>query len=470
MIDLKIQSGFKQITFVSFILLILLTNSLSAIGQVFPNDPKTILKQWDYYTLTDKLGEGSPIIDTIDGQAYIAGMAYKETWLNRSAEVSYYFKDVDIASFQIKLMSPYMNERIGDRLTNITDPVIRDSLLRVFQIQDSLRIDSVKRLLRFDPGLIEELNADALQKTELIKNLYNLDSIRCDSLVEDISEIMGHALRKGLTLHTDKNARYFAVWVNKGIAVSLRDFTDYTNISFSIPFVNSLTASGFEINPDSEVLRKMHLSKRNDTLAVSLLAITQQNNSDLFYKASVLVESQTGLKYVEKFFYDLPINSLELETLDFNNDGVHEIWIHGITDNMPHCEVHQILTVENTEPIVIFDSKLETDEGLSLRLIDGYQAEATLADGTTFMFPIIKTNKATQGLFNSNGVLLSNEILFPGCLQYLKKKTSDNNTYLLEGRLSIYTDSEKEHVCDLVITWDLIRGIWEVVDYLTIEP
>ncbi|MEA1878682.1 MAG: hypothetical protein U9N86_17710 [Bacteroidota bacterium] len=460
---------FKSIKIACLSLLILLANSMSVVGQEFPNDPKTILKQWDYYKLAEKLGEGSQIIDTFQNQAYIAGMAYKEIWLSRPADVSYYFKDIDIASFQIKFFSPYLDERIGDKLTNVTDPVIRDSLLRVFQTQDSLRSDSVSRLLRFDPSLIEELNADALIKTSLKKDLYNLDSLRCDSLIEDITAIIGLPLRKGLTLHTERSARYFAVWVNKGIAISLRDFTDYTTIDFSIPFVNSLTASGFEIDPESEVLRKMHLSKKRDTLAISLLAVAQKKDLNMFRKASILVESQTGAKYVEKFHYNLSVKNLAVEAFDFNNDGVQEIWIHGITDSTTHCEVHQIYTVTNTEPIVIFDSKIETDEGLSLRLLHGFQAEVTLADGTSFMIPLKKTNNAIQGYYNSNGVLLANEILIPGGLQYLKSKSSDKDSYSLEGRLSIFTQSKTKHVCDLVITWDLVRGIWEVVDYMTID-
>lgn len=461
---------FKSVTIACLSLLILLANTMSGVGQEFPNDPKTILKQWDYYKLVEKFGEGLPIIDTIEGQAYIAGMAYKETWLNRTADVSYYFKDIDIASFQIKFISPYLDERIGGKLTNVTDPVIRDSLLRVFQIQDSVRIDSVSRLLRVDPDLMKDFEDEAKALTHKKKILYDLDALRCDSVIDDISAIVGTPLRKGLTLHTEKSVRYFAVWVNKGIAISLRDFTDYTTIDFSIPFVNSLTASGFEIDPDSEVLRKMHLSKRRDTLAISLLAVAQNEDLNMFCKASILVESQTGAKYVEKFHYDLSLKSLAVDAFDFNNDGVQEIWIHGIIDSTTHCEVHQIYTVTNTEPIVIFDSKLETDEGLSLRLMHGFQAEATLADGTSFMFPLRKTNNAIQGYYNSNGVLLANEILIPGCLQYLKSKSSDKGSYSLEGRLSIFTQSKTKHVCDLVITWDLVRGIWEVVDYMTIDP
>jgi len=462
--------GLKPFKIACSSILVLFISTLSVIGQGFPNDPKSILKQWDYYKLIEQLGEGLPIIDTIKGQAYIAGMAYQEKWLNRDVDASYYFKDVDIASFQMRFWSPYLDERTDGKLTNVTDPVIRDSLLRVFQIQDSLRIDSVSRLLRFDPSLMEELNAEALVKTDIKKRLYNLDSLRCDSLIEDISAILGQPLRKGLTLHTDKNARYHAVWVNNGIAISLRDFTDYTIVAFSIPYVNELTASGFEIDFKSEVLRKLYLSNVNDTLGISLLAVPIHNGSNTYSKTSLLTETQTGSKYVEKFHYDLPLYNLVVEAFDFNNDGVQEIWVHGIVDSEVHCEVHYIYTIENTEPIVIFDSKVETDEGLSVRLMHGFQAEVTLADGTTFMFPIRKTNKAIQGFFNSTGVLLTDEILVPGCLKYLKQKVSDNNSYILEGRLSIFTRSETKHVCDLVVTWELIRGIWEVVDYLTIDP
>lgn len=460
----------KSIKLACLSIVILLANTFIVIGQEFTNDPKDILKQWDYYKLTDHLGAGLPIIDTIESQAFIAGMAYTETWLNRTADVSYFFKDVDIANFQIKFWSPFLDERIDGKLTNVTNPAVRDSLLRVFQIKDSIRSDSVNRLLRFDPNLMKEFEKEAELQTIQKRKLYDLDSIRCDSVVEDISAIMGQPLRKGITHHTDKNARYSAIWVNKGIAVSLRDFTDYTIIAFSIPFVNSFTASGFEIDPNSEVLRKVHLPCINDTLGVSLLAVSNSQEMNTFNKATLLVESQTGSKYVEKFFSDLSLSNLSVETIDFNNNGVEEIWVHGITDNTSHCEVHYVFTVGNTEPIVIFDSKLETDEGLSLQLMNDYQAEVILADGTSFLFPLEKTNKVIQGLYNASGILLSDEILIPGCLQSLKKKAADNNSYLLEGRLSVFTQSNKEHICDLVITWDLIRGVWEAVDYLTINP
>lgn len=462
---------FKSIQiFTALSLLLFFAGSLSLMGQGFANDPKKILKQWDYYKLIETLGEGNPIIDTIGNQAYIAGMAYKETWFNRSADVSYYFKDVDIANFQIRFWSPYLNERTEGKVSNITDPVVRDSLLRVFQIQDSLRVDSINRLLRVDPEIIQKLELDAIAINKEKRRLYDLDSMRCDTVIDEISVIMGTPLRRGLTHHTDKNARYSAVWVNNGIAISLRDFTDYTDVTFSIPFISQQRASGFNIDPMSEVLTKSYVPSGRDTLAVSLLGVSIQNDLDLFTRVGLLVESQTGSIYVNKFYNDLSIRQAQIELIDFNNDGIKEIWIKGKIDGTSSCEVHDIYTIKTIEPIIIFDSNLETNEGLFFQLLHGFQAEITLADGTTFMFPIEKTNKAIQGLYNSTGVLLEDEALIPGCLQYLKSSASGKGTHILEGRLSLYTETENRHLCDLVITWDLIRGIWEVIDYLTIDP
>lgn len=460
----------RKLVLSASILLFILSHSLSLLGQGFPNEPKTILKQWDYYKMIELLGEGEPIIDTLRGQAYIAGMAYKETWLNRTADVSYFFKDIDIASFKLKYWSPYIAERNDGRLTNVTDPAIRDSLLREFQIQDSLRVDSVNKLLLVDSLIIKKMDAKAIIINAEKQILYDLDSLRCDSLISDISVIMGPPLRKGMTHHTDREARYFAVWVKKGIAISLRDFTDYTDIAFSIPFVNSVTALAFDLDPASEILSKSFIPVRRDTLGVSLLGVSVNNDLDLFNKVGLLVESKTGSVFVEKFHYDLSLRRTNIEFLDFNNDGIQEVWIKGNIDSTETCQVHHIYTLETIEPIIIFDSKLETDEGLSIQLMHGHQARITLADGTAFLFPIKTTNKAIQGYYDSEGVLLHNEFIIPGCLKYLENKASDKNTQILEGRISLFTETKNLHLCDLVITWDLIRGIWEVIDYHVIAP
>ena len=173
---------------------------------------------------------------------------------------------------------------------------------------------------------------------------------------------------------------------------------------------------------------------------------------------------------MDKVYYDLDVIKPTIEAFDFNNDGIQEIWIKGTLDKLKPCQVHQIFTVETIEPIVIFNSILEANDGITVQLRHGFQAEVTLADGTSFMFPINKDNASVKDLYNSNGVLLVDDFLVQDCLRYLKEKRTDENTYTLEGRLRIVTSSQSKHVCDLVVTWDLIRGIWEVVDYWAIDP
>lgn len=452
---------------------LLVTNSLicfqTTLAQDFPNSPKEILKSWDYYRLIEKLGEGSPIIDTINKQAYIAGMAYKEVWLSRDAELSYYFRDINISNFQLRFWSPYISQRTEGRLTNVTDPGIRDSLLRAYQIEDSIRMDSVSRLLRVDPVIMEDFKAKAAEKNLFKKQLYDLDSLRCDSIIEEISAVLGPPLRQGRTHHTDKGARYSAVWMNKEIAVSLRDFTDYTDISFSIPQVSPTLASSFDLDPDSEVIRKFSFPIKKEEVSVSLLAVPQNKEASRYSRASLLVEYVSGQKYVEKFNYDQVFSKLEVNGLDFNKDGLPEIWISAQTDSTSNCGAHGIFTLEAEEPILVFDSFEEAELGISGRLLKDHQIEIILADGTRFISAISPLNKAIREKHYQEGSLKQSAALEAECLHYLKTIQTGSKSIGLEGSIRLVTAEDRIPVCELKISWDLVRGIWEVVDHGTID-
>lgn len=436
----------------------------TTIAQEMPYNPREVVKLWDYYTLIDKLGEGLPIIDTMAGQAYIAGMQYEEQWFSRKALVSFYFSDIKVSKINLRFWSPYLEQRTGGKISNITDPVIRDSLLREFQIQDSLRMDSVNRILQKDPYLITSMQDHATEINKVAKQLYDLDSLRCDSLIFDMSKVLGPTLRQDTTSHTEI-ARYSATWIENGFAVSLKDYTDYTDVAFSIPRIREQSAVRFGLDPLHEIQEKLLVKLRGKVLEVSLAVLPLPDKIDEYSGISLMVQNKSQQLNIEKVSEHELITNPRIKVFDFDQDEIPEIWIKFDVGKDSVSRMHKIYSIENEEPIIIFDSQIEIEEGIQIRLLHGFQIELSFADGTQVMFPLEKDLKAIQGKYNSNGVLKKDDLLLPGSIKYLKIVGSSASEIQLEGKIPLLVASNSKSIGDLIVHWKLDSGYWEIIDY-----
>ncbi len=437
-------------------------------GQEFPYHPREILKSWDYYTLTEKLGEGQPIIDTLSGQAYIAGMAYRVEWINRPADLSFYFSDIQIRSFNLRFWSPNTSERRGKKFNRITDPVVRDSIIREYQIQDSLRNDSVKRLLRMNPDLLIEMNKQAERINEQEQRLYDLDSLRCDSIIFDISTIMETPYRQDTTSHSEPNARYYAVWLNKGLGISLKDYIDYIDVAFSIPDFSKQKAFAYGMDGRFEVYEKRAVKIGKDTVDVSLLALPDETNWNKFSATNLLIEPKKGQSFVEQLIDNQLIRHPEIRFEDLNADQVEEAWFSAVTDSTPECQIHQIFSLETLEPIILFNTQTDLYEATEGRLMHGFQAELTFSDGTSFLFPLDK-NSPVSVHYKSTGVLKQDMQIIPGCVSKIQTIHRQNDRPLIEGHFELIYATTKEKLAEVSVRWKLAGGFWVVEDYWIIQ-
>ncbi len=435
-------------------------------AQDMPNNPREILKIWDYYKLTEILGEGDPIIDTLAGQAYISGMRYEQNWFNRQATVSYLFTDIDISDLQLKFWSPNTEARTGGKIRNVVDPLLRDSLIRAFQIQDSLRVDSVNRILRMKPDLITSMQNKASEANARQKMLYDLDSLRCDSLIHDMSLTLGKPLRQDTTSHTER-ARYSAVWIHQGLAVSLKDYTDYTEVGFSIPKVPVQQAGKFGIDSRFEIFEKLLLEVDQEKLEVSLMALPVQKELEFFNGLMLMVDNKMGQsELTDPYQENTLVKDLYIDTLDFNNDDIPELWIRFEPVDDTIGRVHKIYTIEFYEPILTFDSSIDIQEGLQARLVNGFQIEVLFHDGTKFMHPVNRKIKSVAQKFNSNGVLTGPDLILPGKIKYLKLKGQHDQDRTLESSIPLIDASSNVPIGDLIVHWKLDSGYWEIIDFL----
>ncbi len=456
-----------RITIALLVLLGLCTQN-TVWSQSFNHSPLEILKSWDYYKLIDQFGEGMPIIDTLSGQAYIAGMTYRQNWLGRPADVSFLFKKTDIDGLRLRFWSPYLTQRTNTKIPDKASPETRDSLLQAYKIQDSLHRISIGSFLKKNPHMIDSLKLIAAADSIEQKRLYDLDSIRCDSIVLAISEIMGAPIKTGLTHHTDFKARYSASWINQGFSVGLRDNTDYTDIVFSIPVINRTTAAAFEIDENSEVFHKTMVEVKGQELALSLLGTPHPSSASAYSGIQLLVEPAKGMTYLEQVFDEADYYRPSLQLMDFNSDGIREVWVSAFADLDGTCRFDQIYTLELIEPIVLFDFFEETVYNIGGAFLEGFQAEVAMANGHTELFSLDYKDMLVPQYYNVKGNLARNENVIPACLKELKAIKTDSKGIQLQGIISLSGETFREELAQLLVTWELQSGVWEVVESVII--
>lgn len=453
----------KQILQLVFWLWALTGASLHA--QVFPNDPLSILKDWDYYQLTDRLGDGDPIIDTMAGQAYIAGMRYQETWLNRRAEVSYYFTDTDISALTLTFWSPYTSERTRGIVPPTSDPEIRDSLLQVFRYQDSLRMDSISRLTRQDTMYLAELKARTIRMNAEKQRLYDLDSIRCDSLIHDLSAVMGTPYEQDSTLHTETRARWYALWFNHGLAASLKDYTDYTTISFSVSGLSPHRARAWGLLEDNELYMKSKARIDKDPVDFSLYGVPVPDSTKQYHQLSLLIEPKAGAVFSEKLIDGVPFTKPEAKLIQTGGGASRLAWISAQKASTDSCQIHQIILFEGLEPIILFDSETDLYHISEGKLLPGYQAELTLSDDTRMVFGVGQS-ELIRSYYQADGSLTGKEdMLIPGCLRSMSPKEAPPGRVLFDSSFDIVLYETNQVIARAKVTWKLSGGFWIVDDY-----
>lgn len=340
----------------------------------FPFNPFVILKSWNYDFLLKTMGNGEEIIGTMRNQTYLAGLKYPADLLGMHGKLEFTFVKDSISRFQFtkEHETRVISSDLADRKTR--DPAV------------SLEYKSAMQKL------------DSLQK---------LDSFSRDSVVKAISEILGTPLSNGRTAITEKNARYSAVWINRGYSCLYKDYIDFSEIVFTLSTVPLLAVGEFDIPTGTEILRKVMVNTRKMSWSASLLGFPSDTPKMIFSDVFLLLEFATGQKYLvslpknaidflsRPFFLEFPagqrclmlvpqngIGYLPLLTFeDCDGDAIPEAWIQVPFDLKESRSRHYLFSLQYKEPNLIFNSDEQIPSAISIQ--NGSRIMVTLQDGTT---------------------------------------------------------------------------------------
>lgn len=283
----------------------------------------------------------------------------------------------------------------------------------------------------------------------------------------DMSAVMGQPYDQNMTLHTEALARFYALWINHGLAVSLKDYTDYTDISFSIPVVTKEKAQAFGLDEHLEIYYKTKLPVEQDTLDVTLLCLPD-NQPDQYTEAVLMLEPSFGPTFSEKLIEDNSFVLPKVSFPDLNQDNQPECWFQALFAADTSCGLHQFFLLESNEPITIFNSQVDLEQMTEGRLLNAYQADLTLSDGTRFAFPL-EAGKLPDGLYDRSGKLLSDDMLITGCLHRASMIEKENGLHLVESQSDLQTFPGKIKLGEIRITWRFFRGYWSAEDFEFIQ-
>jgi len=409
----------------------------------FPFDPFVILKSWNYDFLVKAMGNGEEIIGTMRNQTYLAGLKYPAFLLGMHGKLEFTFVKDSISRFQFR----------------------KEHGIRV------ISADLADRKTR-DPAVSREYNLAMLK----LDSLQKLDSLSRDSIVRAISEILGPPLNNGRTAVTEKNARYSAVWINRGYSCLYKDYIDFSEIVFTLPTVPLTAVGEFDIPTGTEILRKVMVNTRKMSWSASLLGFTSDAPKMIFSDVFLLLEFATGQKYLVSLpksaigFLSTPyllefaagqrclmivpqngIGYLPLLTFeDCDGDAIPEAWIQVPFDLKENQARHYLFSLQYKEPNLIFNSDEQVPSAISIK--NGSQIMVTMQDGTTRVVespkPITIPNQGAK--------------LHPKGFKYLNstKLNTDGSTNFIGG-IELRLSQETPSMGILEITYKYSPSGWE---------
>ena len=447
----------KYITLPLFLLfLVFITPGTFSQEKEMKVDPHDILSVWTYEDVIKTFGEGENIIDSMSGQAYIAGFRYKDLWFERECEMEFYFSDVDVSSFLLRFNHP------NNAILEIEDEKRKELALQNSQKSsketDSLLLERLRNNTKFFDSVAYKRELD--YRMDLLEK----DSLRNDSIIRDISEILGQPLREGGTQHTEKDSRYFATWIKNGYSCSLKDFRQFTLINFSISPAPGAAIANFSIDKGTKLIEKRKVQVRDEVVEVSLLGLPNEKGSNTYRELNVLATAENGNMYLERLPEERQSGyKPRIRSIDLTGDNIDEIWIQAEAAPNSNCVLNFIFTMELIEPLLIFDPMEDFYMSLEGEFQDDFQAMILIDGYPRSYVPLDKSNPLYDNIFDSNGKLLKPVTLRAGCLEQLEAKAyTSKKGFQFIGYMPIYGLSEEDTIGHIQAIWDYNMGGWEL--------
>lgn len=327
----------------------------------FPLDPYPVLKNWSYNDLTKIKGDGTEIIDTLAGQAYLAGIRYADVWFGRSGNLDFYFSGEKVSRIQFRNAHP---ARILTQ--EQTDLIIRDTAARNAYAREVLKLDSLRR----------------------------------DSIEKEITMVLGPSFSSGRTNPADKKARYSATWINRGYSCVYKDYVDYGLVIFTLMAAPPWISGEFDAPANTELLQKSRIVTKKLSCTCSLLAQPADTGQLSYQNVLLLLEFANGLRFLE-MIPDLPPSYLpDMQYDDVNGDGTPDIWISIPMDQGRSVMRQYIYSIPFREPVLIFNSNDMLPS--ALRFAEGKEISVLMPDGKVLQAQVPASSPAAS-VFNGAG-------------------------------------------------------------------
>ncbi len=390
----------------------------------FPIDPAKILLTWDYSELVNALGEGEEVVETMYGQEYLAAYRYNQRWFGKDATIEYRFSDENIGRITVTIPHPEVIKSNREDPDAWKDPVKLDSILKANKLQDSIW----QAYLRNNPGAIGELQNAAEELTAQSRAWIRLDSLRADSIMQQINLAMGDPLSRDSTPLTDNLLLFTATWVNHGFVCSYRDFNTYTEIGFSVSTVAPRIAGMFNISEKTLVLRKIVFTHQRDKIQVQLLAEQDTKEEHILDQLFLLIETETRGVFLENLNASgSAVRVPDMELSDLCGSNMPEITISIYDDGERSCLKYQVFSLAYGEPMAIFDPESDI-----------------------------------HGFYDGQGGELNPGDLEPGCLSDVSWVRNDlKSGATFKTRHTLVTRGKEETIGWMEVTWRNNKDAWE---------
>lgn len=426
--------------------------------KVLQADAYKILSSWTYEDVEQHYGQGENIIDSMYGQAYISGFRYNDTWFNRPCELEFYFSDVNVSQFLLRFIHP-------NNLMLEEEDKKKQEASKTGKLKSNIIPDSVWTLrIKENPEVLDSLEKVYIKGFLYRMSLFEQDSLRGDSIIRDLAEILGPPLREGVTPHTDKDSRYFATWIKNGFSCSVKDYRRFTEVYFAISPAPGAAISEFNLDPETKLIEKVILFIRNKPLEISLIGLPAYRGSSEFTQINILAKTYNGGLYLDELPEERQGGKKPLlHVMDLTGDGIQDIWLQFEKSDGSGCTNNFIYTMELIEPLLIFDPIAELDVGLDGDFQDEYMATVLLDGYPRTSLPLDKNDPVYQGLFDENGKLLKPVKISVGSIKTLEAKPyKSKKGYQFIGYMPITGLSESNIIGYVQVIWDYNTGGWEL--------
>ncbi|MFH0761792.1 MAG: hypothetical protein V2A67_09850 [Bacteroidota bacterium] len=388
----------------------------------FPLDPYRILKTWTYDNLTKEKGDGEEIIDTLAGQAYLAGIRYSDTWFGRTGNLEFYFTGEKVSRIMFRYYHPARS-----RTQEQTDLIIRDTAARNSYAREVLQLDSLRR----------------------------------DSIEKEISVILGSSFTAGRSALSDRKAKYSANWINRGYSCVYKDYVEYGDIIFTKMIAPSWISGEFEAPAEMELLQKSRIVTKKISCTTSLLAQPADTGQLAYQNVLLLLEFTNGSRFLE-MLPEIPISYLPTFQIDdVDGDGTPDIWISIPVDQPGSVTLQYIYAIPFKEPVLIFSSNDMLPS--ALRFSEGRQIGVLMPDGKVHQVAVPVSSPASS-VFNAAGKPSFNDNMIPaGFSGFTMNLRNRDGSVDFTGRVSLKYDNPElpDYGC-LDILYHFATGGWEV--------